>query len=179
MVNRIVQGSVLAAALLITSAIPAAAQGAASAGITFFGDNLGVGIDADYARQYKSMGMDRTLSWLVDGAFAHKGEAGASLNTFMLDGGVRLEGNAGANATWHAQGTAGFMHTSLDSDLCDLLNIDCGGSTDFVIMPAGAVTYWFSATKGVKGQLGIPLVLGGDGADSTIRFDINFVWKLK
>jgi hypothetical protein len=46
-------------------------------------------------------------------------------------------------------------------------------------MPAGAVTYWFSATKGVKGQLGIPLLLGGDGADGTIRFDINFVWKLK
>ena len=159
--------------------MPAGAQGAASAGLTFFGDNLGVGVDADYARQYRTVGADRPLSWLVDGAFAHKGEGGASFNTVMLGGGVRVEGKAGDKATWHGQGTAGIMHTGFDSDLCDLLDIDCGGgSTDFVIMPAGAITYWFSDTKGVKGQLGIPLALGGDGAGSTIRFDINFVWKL-
>jgi len=45
-------------------------------------------------------------------------------------------------------------------------------------MPGGAVTYWFSDKGGIKGQLNIPIAVGGDGSGSAVRFDINYVMKL-
>jgi hypothetical protein len=47
-----------------------------------------------------------------------------------------------------------------------------------MIMPGGALTYWFSEKGGVKAQLNIPIAVGGDSG-SAVRFDINYVMNLK
>lgn len=185
--NRIVQSLFLAAALFVVSAIPAAAQtNAFSVGLAFLSDEGGVGVNADYSRALSSTG-DRTMGWVGDVSFNHKSVGGfgndVSFNTFIVDGGVRLAGKASDKASWHVQGTAGIAHASLGIDnvtqsLCDLVGIDCSASeTAFLIMPSGAVTYWFSDRSGVKGQLNIPIRVSGS-TGSSVRFDINYVMKL-
>jgi len=187
--NRIVQSVFLGAALLVVSVIPAAAQtDAFSAGLAFLSDSGGVGVNADYSRATSQKANDRTMGWVVDGSYNHKGFGGFgtdfSINTVTLSGGVRLAGKAGDKATWHVQGTAGLFHAAASVDgltqsICDLAGVDCSASSNsFMIMPGGAVTYWFSDKGGIKGQLNIPIAVGGDGSGSAVRFDINYVMKL-
>jgi hypothetical protein len=187
--NRIVQSVFLAAALFAVSAIPAAAQtNAFSVGLALLDNDGGVGINADYSKATSMKGNDRTLGWVGDVSFNHKGldDFGQdfSFNTFMVDAGVRLAGKAGDKTSWHVQGTAGIGHRSasidLNQSLCSSLGIDCSasaGDTSFLIMPAGAFTYWFNEKSAVKGQLNIPLFVSGDTGHG-IRFDINYVMKL-
>jgi len=179
----------LGAAVFLVSVIPAAAQtDAFSAGLAFLSDSGGVGVDADYSRATSQKANDRTMGWVVDGSYNHKGFGGFgtdfSINTVTVSGGVRLAGKASDKATWHVQGTAGLMHAGASVDgltqsICDLAGVDCSASSNsFMIMPGGAVTYWFSDKGGVKGQLNIPIAVGGDGSGSAVRFDINYVMKL-
>ncbi len=185
---RIVQSVFIAAALFVVSAIPAAAQtDAFSAGLAFLSDDGGVGVNADYSRATGTRSNDRTIGWVGDFSFNHKGFGDFgndfSRNVLIVDGGVRLAGKAGDKATWHVQGTAGILHSSFSLDnltqsICDLIGFDCSASdTAFLIMPGGAVTYWFSEKSGVKGQLNIPIRVSGD-TGSAIRFDVNYVMKL-
>jgi hypothetical protein len=187
--NRIVQSVFLGAALFLVSVIPAAAQtDAFSAGLAFLSDEGGVGVNADYSRATSQKANDRTMGWVVDGSYNHKGFGGFgtdfSINTVTLSGGIRLAGKAGDKATWHVQGTAGLIHAGASVDgltqsICDLAGVDCSASSNsFMIMPGGAVTYWFSGKGGIKGQLNIPIAVGGDGSGSAVRFDINYVMKL-
>jgi hypothetical protein len=187
--NRIVQSVFLGAALFLVSVLPAAAQtDAFSAGLAFLSDSGGVGVNADYSRATSQKANDRTMGWVVDGSYNHKGFGGFgtdfSINTVTLSGGVRLAGKAGDKATWHVQGTAGLFHAGASVDgltqsICDLAGVDCSASSNsFMIMPGSAVTYWFSDKGGVKGQLNIPIAVGGDGSGSAVRFDINYVMKL-
>jgi hypothetical protein len=186
--NRIVQSVFLATALFLVSALPAAAQtDAFSGGLAFMSDNGGVGVNADYSKATSMKANDRTMGWVVDGSYNHKGFGGFgtdfSVNTVTVSGGIRLAGKAGDKATWHVQGTAGLFHAAASVDnltqsICDLAGVDCSASSNsFMIMPGGAVTYWFSDKGGVKGQLNIPIAVGGDSG-SAIRFDINYVMKL-
>jgi hypothetical protein len=186
--NRIVHSVFLGAALVLASVIPSAAQtNAFSVGLAMLTDDGGVGVNADFSKATSTKANDRTMGWVGDVSFNHKGFDGlgvgdVSLNTFMVDGGIRLAGKAGEKANWHVQGTAGIAHVSASSDLaqsiCDLVGVDCSvGDTSFLIMPAGAVTYWFSDKGGVKGQLGIPIFVTGS-TGSSVRFDINYVMKL-
>ena len=186
--NRIVQSVSLAVALFVVSAIPAAAQtDAFSVGVALLSDNRGVGVNADYSRATSTRANDQTMGWVGDFSFSHKGFDGlgiadVSINTLMVDGGIRLAGKASDKATWHVQGTVGIVHTTGSSDLadaiCGSIGIDCGVSdTGFLIMPGGALTYWFSDKGGIKGQLNIPIVVSGD-TGSAIRFDVNYVMKL-
>ena len=179
--NRIVQSVFLVGALFVASAIPAAAQ-TASVGVTFLGDGGGTGVAADYANHFRDMNSDRSLDWLVDLSFNHKSDSvlgfDASLNTLIAQVGIRVAGKAGDKATWHVQGAVGFAHRGAGgdlSDVCEILGANCSDNTG-VFTPAGALTYWFSSNKGVKGQLGIPVFFSGGG--STTRFDISFVWKM-
>jgi hypothetical protein len=184
-----VQSVFLVAALFVVSATPAAAQtDAFSAGLAFLSDEGGVGVNADYSRATSMKANDRTLGWVGDFAFNHKGFGSFgtdfSINTVMVSGGVRLAGIAGDSATWHVQGTAGLIHAgasidNLSQSVCNLVGVDCSPSSNsFMIMPGGALTYWFSKKGGVKGQLNIPIAVGGDGSGSAIRFDVNYVMKL-
>jgi hypothetical protein len=186
--NRIVHSAFLAAALFLVSAMPAVAQtDAFSAGLAFLSDNGGVGVNADYSKSMSMKSNGRMMGWVGDLSFNHKGFGGFgtdfSVNTFMVDGGVRLAGKVNDKATWHVQGTAGIAHASASLDnltqsVCNLAGVDCSASdTAFMIMPAGAMTYWFSDNSGVKGQLNIPIRVSGD-TGSSVRFDINYVMKL-
>lgn len=186
--NRIVQSVFLAAALFAVSAMPAAAQtNAFSAGLAFLSDNGGVGVNADYSKATSSRANNQTMGWVFDGSFNHKGFGGFgtdfSVNTVSVSGGVRLAGKAGDKASWHVQGTAGLLHAGVSVDgltqsVCNLAGIDCSASSNsFMIMPGGAFTYWFSEKGGVKGQLNIPIAVGGDSG-SAVRFDINYVLKI-
>ena len=161
-----------------------------SAGLAFLSDNGGVGVNADYSKARSTKANDRTLGW-VGGASRSTARVSVawvgsnfSINTFMVDGGLRLAGKANDKATWHVQGTAGIMRASASIDnltqsACDLAGVDCSPSaTSFMIMPSGGVTYWFSAKGGVKAQLNIPIAVTGDGSGSSVRFDINYVRKL-
>jgi len=184
-----VQSVFLAAALFLVSAIPAAAQtDAFSVGLAFLSDNGGVGVNADYSKATGTKANNRTIGWVGDVSFNHKGFGGFGgsdfgINTFMVDGGIRLAGKASDKATWHVQGTAGIAHASVSIDnltqsVCTLAGIDCSASeTSFLIMPGGAVTYWFSDKSGVKGQLNIPIMVTGD-TGSAVRFDVNYVMRL-
>ena len=100
----------------------------------------------------------------------------------MLDGVISEVasrfGMAGDKATWHAQGAIGFAHQAIGGDLgntCNVASVDCSDNS-VIFTPAGALTYWFSGNKGVKGQLGIPIMF--NGGDSTTRFDASFVWRM-
>ena len=181
----------LAAALFAVSALPAAAQtDAFSAGLALLNNNGGVGVNADYSKATRSRSSDQTLGWVGDVSFNHKGFGGFasvgdfSINTFMVSGGIRLAGKAGDKATWHVQGTAGIQHAAASIDnltqsICSLAGVDCSPSaTAFMIMPGGALTYWFSDKGGIKGQLNIPVAVTGDATGSAIRFDINYVMNL-
>jgi hypothetical protein len=188
--NRIVQSVFLAAALFTVSAIPAAAQtNAFSAGLAFLSDNGGVGVNADYSKATSSRANSQTMGWVFDGSYNHKGfsELGSdfSVNSVSVSGGLRLAGKAGDKASWHVQGTAGLFHASaslggLAQSVCNLAGIDCSASSNsFMIMPGGAVTYWFSEKGGLKGQLNIPITVGGDvGSHGKVRFDINYVYRI-
>ena len=186
--NRIVQSVFLAAALFAVSAVPAAAQtNAFSAGLAFMSDNRGAGVNADYSTARSSRANNQTMGWVVDGSYNHKGFSGFAtdfgVNTVTLSGGIRLAGKAGDKASWHLQGTAGLFHASLSisgltQTVCDLAGVDCSvSSNNFMIMPGGAFTYWFSDKGGVKGQLNIPIAVGSD-SHSAVRFDINYVYKI-
>ena len=185
---RIVQSVFLAVALFVVSAVPAAAQtDAFSVGLAFLSDEGGVGVNADYSRATGTRSGDQSIGWVGDFSFNHKGFGGFgtdfSLNTLIVDAGVRLAGKASDKATWHVQGTAGIAHSSFSVDtltqsICDLVGFDCGaGDTAFIIMPGGALTYWFSDKSGVKGQLNIPIRLSGN-TGSAVRFDVNYVMKM-
>jgi hypothetical protein len=164
--------------------MPAVAQtNAFSVGLAFLDNNGGVGVNADYSRATRTRSNGQSIGWVGDVSFNHKGISDVGYNTFFVDGGVRLSGKAGDKATWHVQGTAGIAHSSFGVDtltqsICDSVGFDCDASdTGFLIMPGGALTYWFSDKSGVKGQLNIPILLSGN-TGSGVRFDINYVMKL-
>jgi len=178
----------LAAALFLVSAIPAAAESDASVGLAFLSGQGGIGVNADYFMMNKDMGNDRTSGFGGDVSFNRKSYGGFgsdfTVTTLIAEGGYRYQGKAGDKGTWHVQGTAGIIRFSVGLDnltqsICTLAGIDCNASsTGFVITPAGAYTYWFSDTKGVKGQVNIPIAVSG-GYGSASRVDINIVFKMK
>src|SRR5262245_47891366 len=120
MCNRIVQRVFLAGSLLLASGLPAAAQ-SASVGLSFLGDDGGTGVAADFANHFKTTSSERNLDWLADLSLNHKGASAlgfdASLNTLIVQGGVRLSGKAAEKATWHVQGAIGIAHQSVGGDI--------------------------------------------------------------
>lgn len=186
--NRIVHSVFLSAALLVVSAIPAAAEGGASVGLALLSGDGGVGLNGDYFMMTKDMGMGRSSGFGVDASLNRKGFGGFgndfSITTWIAEGGYRFQGQAGDKGTWHVQGSAGIIRSNVGLDnltqnICTLAGIDCNSSsTDFVITPAGAFTYWFSPNMGVKGQVNIPISVTGGGG-SAERVDINIVFKMK
>jgi hypothetical protein len=183
--NRIVQSVFLVGVLFAVSVMPAfAADGTAEFGLSTASSNVGLGVNGEYASKLKDMGTDRSSSWLVDIAYLHKGfdtfGSNFSVNAFQIQGGWRFTGKAGDKGSWHVQVAAGINRSSaslggLAASVCDSVGIDCSASsTDFVITPAGAYTYWFGGDKGVKAQLNIPIA----GGSSFTRFDVDFVLKM-
>ena len=108
--NRTVNAFFLGTALLLASALPARAQ-TLGAGVSFLGDEGGIGATVDYSKPVRTLSKDRTLGWVADASFHHNGDSiegfSASVNQIMVQGGVRLGGTANEKVSWHVQGALG------------------------------------------------------------------------
>jgi hypothetical protein len=159
--------------------MPAAAQDF-GIGLSFLGDEGGTGIIVDYAKAWKEQGSGKMLSIVGDLSYHHKGFDNIfgdfSVNTLLVQGGVRIGGAAGENLTWHGQGLIGIARGSTGGDagdLCDLADVSCS-DTDVIFTPGGALSYALNEKSAVRAQLDLPI--GGD--DSTTRFSLMYVMKL-
>jgi hypothetical protein len=186
------KGWLLSAALVVVTALPAAAQDL-GVGVSFLGDEGGTGFIVDYSGPLqRSMGRHQ-LNWLVDFSWHRNSFGGDAFGAdydftqMLVTVGARIKGQLNDKTSWHAQGAAGIVRgsASVDAagateDLCDLLDIDCdAGSSDTsgLINIGGALAYALSDSGAVRAQLDIPIALG-DGGDSTTRFSIMYVLKL-
>lgn len=177
--------SVCAAALLALAS-PARAQ-ALGAGISFLGDERGVGAMVDYSKPLSG----KSGAGLVgEFGFNHKGFGGdfagvtGGITTIMAQVGLRVTGDASEKATWHLQGLAGLMRSSFGVDaaglnkaVCDAYDIDCSaGSSDIggVVTVGGGLQYNLSRSGGLRAQLDIPIAVGADGG-ATTRFAVLYV----
>ena len=107
-------------------------QGKLGVGLSFLGDDGGVGVTVDYSKAFHSLAKNKSFGWVPDFSF-HGNDVGDSgievdLKSFTFQGGIRLTGPFGANErlTWHAQGLLGVMHVtagadSLLEDICDAM----------------------------------------------------------
>lgn len=181
MINRTVQGALLAAALLVASAMPAAAQ-TVGVGLSFLGDNGGTGIQADAAVPFSKTSSGKSIDLVGDISYYRNGDdlpiVDFNISTLMVQVGGRVSGKANDKVSWFGQGLLGYRHFGVggDSTACDLPGVDCG-SNGAVLTVGGALTYDFNEKSGVKGQLDFPIPIGGDG-DTTTRFTIAYVMKL-
>jgi len=179
----------LGLAVLLMAPTPAAAQstpGTLGAGVSFLSDDgTATGVTVDYAKPFRSLGNNRTLSWVGDFSWHRKSfdddlfdvDANATLLSFM--GGVRIGGPLGQNENlrWHGQGLVGIVRSSVGGDdideLCDLADeltdADCS-ETSFVFSPGGGIDYSFNERTAFRAQLA--LLLGDDISAVRIWFGI-------
>jgi hypothetical protein len=179
-----VQAALVSAAIfLVSAAIPASAQ-SLGVGASFLGDEGGTGVIVDYSKPFQSSMTTKKLGWVGDFSYFHKGFGndvfgGGSANTLLLQGGVRISGEAGEKLEWLGQGLIGLRHASFSYDdnlggICDLG--DCSDSDNGgVLTLGGGLQYALNEKLGVRGQLDFPIALGDGG--STTRFSIMLVLK--
>lgn len=170
----------MATALVAASAAPAFAQGSegignVAVGLSFLGDEGGVGVQAAVSNRLRSLANDKMLSWIVDGSFHHNGESllDVSWNSLFLQGGVQVSGPLSDKAQWFAHGMIGIWRVSGDvgafGDLCDALAVDCGTSdTSIVFTPGAGISYALNDKASAYAQLDLPI---SDG--NTTRFTIG------
>lgn len=192
--NRTVNAFFLGTALLLASALPARAQ-TLGAGVSFLGDEGGIGATVDYSKPVRTLSKDRTLGWVADASFHHNGDSiegfSASVNQIMVQGGVRLGGTANEKVSWHVQGLAGLAHASVGGDagdaldelgdLCNEVGVDCGdaGSNNtFVITPGAGIDYALKPGQALRAQFDLPIAVT-NGGGSTWRFWVGLSWLLK
>ncbi len=157
-------------------------QGKLGVGLSFLGDDGGVGATVDYSKPFRSLSNNRSLGWVGDFSF-HGNDVGESgievdVKSFTFQGGVRLSGPFGTNErlTWHAQGLLGVMHVSASADsllgdICDDLDVDCDESdTGLIFSPGAGIDYWFSPRTSIRAQIDFPI--GEGGATTRVWFGI-------
>jgi len=186
-VNRTVKASVLAIALLLASAIPAAAQttgvGSSSLGVGLVFGSVGVGVD--YSKVFRELSADKTLGWVIEGAFAHEGCGGfgvdCGVNLLTAQGGVRIGGPIGSDGKlrWHGQGLIGIGRTSLTGDLDDACDIVEGftdegcSSTDVIFSPGAGINYAWRGNMSFTARVDIQIA----GGDSGGRLWLGLNWS--
>ncbi len=186
--SRLFGGALLAAAIL--AAPPAHAQ-QFGAGISFLGDQRGAGFLVDYSQPLASQSGDNIVGWVAEFGLNHKGIGNAlvgdfGITTIMLQGGLRLSGEASDKFTWQAQGLVGLMRSSFGASPgalaradCERYNIDCSvGASDTggVLTIGGGLLYELNDRTGLRGQIDIPIAIGSSGG-ATSRFAIMLVFK--
>ena len=157
----------------MAQATPAGSSGKLGVGLSFLGDDGGMGVTVDYAHPFHPLSDNRSIAWVGDFSF-HGNDVGDSgievdLKSLTYQGGVRYTAPLGASSklTWHAQGLLGVMHVSagadnLLEDICDDLGIDCDeDETGFIFSPGAGIDYWFNPRFGFRGQLDFPIGEGG------------------
>jgi hypothetical protein len=174
----------LGLALLLVTSVPAAAQGTFGAGLSFLGDDGGVGVTVDYSQPFKSLANNRTLGWVGDFSFHHNSIGGfddfdVSISTITAQGGIRIGGPIGQNQklTWHGQGLLGIMHANVSADdiigdLCDDFDVDCDESdSQFIFTPGAGIDYAFNERTAFRAQIDFPI--GSDASTTRVWFGIS------
>src|SRR5689334_20776836 len=102
-----VKGLLLAAAMVVVTAMPSAAQDL-GLGVSFLGDEGGTGFIVDLSGPLQRSAGDYRLHWVGDFSWHKNSEdtilGDASLTNILAQGGLRIKGVAGEKLTWHAQG---------------------------------------------------------------------------
>jgi len=177
-VKLTVRALVFGTALLLTSAVPAMAQGTLGAGMSFIwpGDNQGTytGFAVDYsAPVHKTSTM--SIGFVGDYTYAHHSEdalngsndsVGVDLNLFQ--GGVRVTGTTDAKIKPFAQFLLGGAHFSGD----------VSPETDFVMTFGGGVDFHVSGRTNVRAQVDIPVIFFEGDSDSATRLFLGLSWSL-
>jgi hypothetical protein len=173
-----VRSLLLSMALVLATAMPAAAQSTQKFGVGIvFGS---VGVVADYSKVFRTLANDRTLGWVLEGRFAHEGCGGfgvdCGFNQMIVQGGIRINGPLGDRLTWHGQGLVGLAHSNVSGvldDACEAAegiigDFGCGSSNDIVFTPAAGIEYSLNEKSGIRAQAGA--VTGQYGAGGFFTF---------
>ena len=181
--RQLMKVGVAALALVAGLAVPAFAQdstGDVAVGLSFLGDEGGLGVQGSLSNQIKDLDNGKTLSWVADASFHHKSFdlTDVSWSTFMVQGGARVRGTINDKTAWFGQGLIGIRHATFSSDLtdslCSALEIDCDASdTGVIVTPGGGIDYAINDKMSARAQLDIPIGSGG----STTRFFVGLAWK--
>jgi hypothetical protein len=155
--NSIVKSVICGTALLLVSALPAAAQGTLGAGVSFLHDTgvTAPGFAVDYSSDFQSTSRG-SLGWVADFGLNHKD--GNTSTTYQA--GLRYNVKAGAKATVFGQAVLGAAHSSNDF----------GSDTNFVVSPGVGVNIPFNDKAAFRAQVDFPIVKYDGGSDTSTRF---------
>lgn len=170
---RTVKAFFLGAVLLLASALPAAAQ-TLGAGVSFLSDEGGTGITVDYSKPFRTLEKDKTLGWVGELSFAHKGFDDGSVNTLMIQGGVRIGGKIDEKVSWHGQGLIGIARGSSSVDDCSACEFS---DTNLVFSPGAGIDYTFKPNMAARAQIDFPIVFASS-TNSAVRLWLALVWTL-
>ncbi|HVT49458.1 MAG TPA: hypothetical protein VHD57_16840 [Vicinamibacterales bacterium] len=157
MSNSIVKSVICGTALLLATALPAAAQGTLGVGVSFLHDTdvTAPGFAVDYSRDFQSTSKG-SLGWVADFGLNHFGDFDDTVTTYQ--GGLRYNVKAGAKATVFGQVVLGAAHDSLGSD------------TNFVVSPGVGVNVPFNDKAAFRAQVDFPIVKFDGGSNTSTRF---------
>jgi hypothetical protein len=158
----------VALALVAALASPAFAQdttGDVAVGLSFLGDEGGIGVQGSLSNKIKDLANDRVLSWVADISIHRRGFELSDLTftNLLIQGGARVRGAINERTDWFGQGLVGVRRFSTNFDVSD---------TGIIVTPGGGIDYAVNEKMKARGQLDIPI---GDGG-STTRFFIGLVW---
>jgi hypothetical protein len=155
--NSIVKTAILGTALLLVTALPAAAQGTFGVGVSFLHDTdvTAPGFAVDYSQAIQSTSTG-SFGWVADFGLNHFGDFDDTVTTYQA--GVRYNFNAGPKATVFGQAVLGAAHDSL------------GSETNFVVSPGVGVNIPFSDAAAIRAQVDFPIVKFDGGSNTSTRF---------
>lgn len=186
--RKLVLAICMCAVALLALPVGARAQ-SLGAGVSFLGDERGVGGLIDYS---KPLSGKAGIGWVGEFGLNHKGFGGdfagvkGGVTTIMAQAGLRITGDASDKVTWHLQGLGGLMRSSFGVDaaglnkaVCDAYDIDCSAGTSDLggVLTVGAgLQYNLSGSGGLRAQFDIPIAVGADGG-ATTRFAVLYVLR--
>jgi hypothetical protein len=155
--NSIVKSFILGTALILASALPAAAQGTLGVGVSFLHDTgvTAPGFAVDYSSAFQSTSKG-SLGWVAD--FGLNRKDGTTSTTYQA--GLRYNVNAGAKSVVFGQVALGAAHASNDF----------ASDTNFVVSPGVGVNIPFSDTAAFRAQVDFPIVKYDGGSNTSTRF---------
>jgi opacity protein-like surface antigen len=166
-----VKGVFLASLLILSSAVPAAAQGDLGAGVSFLRDSeeTGVGFTVDYAHDIRAT--DAAAISLVGDLGWNSFDFG-STTSFM--GGVRVASRANAQFSPFGQFLIGGIRSAASDDVCDddlaeLFDESCS-STNLAFGPGVGVNFAVTPRVNLRAQVDFLFINYEDETDNATRF---------
>jgi hypothetical protein len=154
---------VLGTALLLASAIPAAAQGTLGVGVSFLHEEgfTATGFDVNYSGDISRMDK-AAFGWVGDFSLHRSGEFDETVTIYQ--GGVRYTAMPNETVNVFGQFLLGGWH--------------CCGFTDFVLTPGAGVTVAINPKWNVLAQIDFPLVQDEFDNFNETRFTIGVSTRL-